>query len=254
MDLIDLFNKEYNKNAIDIGVTGTELAKQRKNFQPMAEENEKKKKTKPQDYLKDKNNLKDILVLVKNKRLSANKTRSELKKMLEDPADLNDFLNSLLKVTKGNKEETKEQGAVAAGAYAGPLFTSKEMKEEEYCDSCDRVKSKCVCNKPKKIETKEGASTTSSGQYLGPSIWAKSTKKKDWGPSRKTQIPGGKFVQVKKKCKKFPYCNQGDINALKIFENEGLKKVITNISESYGLTENYVRNIIYLEMEKLNKH
>jgi predicted transcriptional regulator len=254
MDLIDLFKKEYNKNAIDIGVTGTELAKQRKNFQPMAEENEKKKKIKPQDFLKDKNDLKDILMLVKNKKLSANKTRAELKKMLEDPSDLNDFLNSLLKVTKGNKEETKEQGAVAAGGYSGQLFTSKEMKEEEYCDSCDRVKSKCVCNKPKKIETKEGASTTSSGQYLGPKMWAKSTKKKDWGPSRKTQIPGGKFVQVKKKCKKFPYCNQGDINALKIFENEGLRKVITNISESYGLTENYIRNIIYLEMEKLNKH
>ena len=67
-------------------------------------------------------------------------------------------------------------------------------------------------------------------------------------------IPGGKFVQVKKKCKKFPYCNQGDINALKIFKNEGLKKVISNISESYGLTESYIRNIIYLEMEKLNKH
>ncbi len=35
---------------------------------------------------------------------------------------------------------------------------------------------------------------------------------------------------------------------------EGLKKVISNISESYGLTESYIRNIIYLEMEKLNKH
>lgn len=254
MDLIDLFNKEYNKNAIDLGVTGTELAKQRKNFQPMAEENEKKKKTKPQEFLKDKSDLKDILTLVKNKKLSANKIRTELKKMLKDPAELNDFLNILLKVTKGDKEETKEQGAVAAGGYAGPLFASKEMKEEEYCDACDRVKSKCICNRPKKIETKEGTTTTSSGQYSGPKMWAKSTKKKDWGPSRKTQLPGGKFVQVKKKCKKFPYCNQGDINALKIFENEGLKKVIGNISETYGLTENYIRNIIYLELEKLNKH
>lgn len=254
MDLIDLFKKEYNKNAVDLGVTGTELAKQRKNFQPMAEEKEKKKKTKPQDYLKEKNDLKDILMLVKNKKLSANKTRVELKKMLEDPADLNDFLNLLLKVTKGKKEEPKETGAVSAGGYSGQLFTSKEMKEEEYCDSCDRVKSKCVCNRQKKIETKEGASTTSSGQYIGPKMWAKSTKKKDWGPSRKTQLPGGKFVQVKKKCKKFPYCNQGDINALKIFENEGLKKVIGNISKTYGLNESYIRNIIYLELEKLNKH
>jgi hypothetical protein len=203
MDLIDLFNKEYNKNAIDIGVTGTELAKQRKNFQPMAEENEKKKKTKPQDYLKDKNNLKDILVLVKNKRLSANKTRSELKKMLEDPADLNDFLNSLLKVTKGNKEETKEQGAVAAGGYAGPLFTSKEMKEEEYCDSCDRVKSKCVCNRPKKIETKEGTTTTSSGQYSGPSIWAKSTKKKIGDQAVKHKFLEVSLSRLRKSVKNF---------------------------------------------------
>ena len=252
MDLINLFKKEYNKNAVDLGVTGTELAKQRKNFQPMAEEKEKKKKTKPQEFLKDRSDLKDILTLVKNKKLSANKIRTELKKMLKDPEELNDFLNILLKVTKGEKEETKEQGAVAGGAYSGPLFT-KESKEE-YCDSCDRVKSKCVCNRPKKIETKEGTTTTSSGQYSGPSIWAKSTKKKDWGPSRKTQIPGGKFVQVKKKCKKFPYCNQGDINALKIFENEGLKKVIGNISKTYGLNESYIRNIIYLELEKLNKH
>ena len=26
-------------------------------------------------------------------------------------------------------------------------------------------------------------------------MWAKSTTKKDWGPSRKTQYPGGSFVQ-----------------------------------------------------------
>jgi hypothetical protein len=253
MDLINLFNKEYNKNAMDLGVRGTELAKQRKNFQPMAEE-QTKKKSKPQDYLKDKKNLKDILLLVKNKKMSSNKIKVEIKKMLEDPTEINDFLNSLLEVTKGKKEEPKETGAVAAGAYSGSLFSSKEMKEEKYCEKCKNIEKNCTCNRPKKVETKEGATTTSSGQYSGPSIWAKSTKKKDWGPSRKTQIPGGKFVQVKKKCKKFPYCNQGDINALKIFENQKLKKVITNISESYGLSENYIRNIIYLEMEKMNKH
>jgi hypothetical protein len=218
----------------------------------MAEE-EKKKKTKLQDYLKDKSDLNDILLLVKNKKLSANKIKVELKKMLKEPEDLNDFLNSLLKVTKGKKEEPKETGAVSAGGYSGPLF-SNEMKEEKYCEKCKNIEKDCTCNRPKKVETKEATGSASSGQYSGPSIWAKSTKKKDWGPSRKAQIPGGKFVQVKKKCKKFPYCNQGDINSLKIFENEGLKKVISNISESYGLTESYIRNIIYLEMEKLNKH
>ena len=81
-------------------------------------------------------------------------------------------------------------------------------------------------------------------------MWAKSTKKKDWGPSRKTQIPGGKFVQVKKKCKKFPYCNQGDINALKIFENEVVKKAITNISKTQNISENVIKNILIYEYEK----
>jgi hypothetical protein len=257
MDMINMFNKEYNNAANGLGVNGIDLSKQRKNFQPMEEEKEKKKKTKPQDYLKDKKtNLNDILTLVKNK-MSVSKTRTELKKMLENPEDINDFLHSLLEITKSKKEETKEMtGSGSSGGYSAPLF-GREMKES-VCPICDMKNCKCQdkkhSNGPSRRETKEATGSASSGQYSGPSIWAKSTNKKDWGPSRNTQIPGGKFVQVKKKCKKFPYCNQGDINALKIFENKGLKRVITNISESYGITENYVRNIIYLEMEKLNKH
>ena len=68
-----------------------------------------------------------------------------------------------------------------------------------------------------KVEAKEATGSGSVGGYSQPAMWAKSTKKKDWGPSRKTQIPGGGFVKIKKKCTKFPYCNQGDINALNIF-------------------------------------
>ena len=142
-------------------------------------------------------------------------------------------------------------GAVSAGSFSGPLF-GKEIKEEEYCDSCDRVKSKCICNRPKKVETKEATGSVSSGQYSGPSIWAKSTNKKDWGTKRKTQIPGGKFVQVKKKCKKFPYCNQGDINALRIFENETLSKVINDLSDRYQIHEDFIKEIIFNEMSKRN--
>ena len=29
-------------------------------------------------------------------------------------------------------------------------------------------------------------------------------------------MPDAKYVKVKDKCKKFPYCNQGDINALEL--------------------------------------
>ena len=82
-------------------------------------------------------------------------------------------------------------------------------------------------------------------------MWAKSTSKKDWRGKSKTQIPGGKFVQVKKKCKRFPYCNQGDIKALNIFENEVVKNVINTVSEKYGIDTDTIKTII---ISKWNKH
>lgn len=33
---------------------------------------------------------------------------------------------------------------------------------------------------------------------------------------KKPAIKGGKFVKVNKKCKKFPYCNQGDEKAIEL--------------------------------------
>ena len=98
-------------------------------------------------------------------------------------------------------------------------------------------------------ETKESTGSGSSGSYSQPSMWAKSTNKKDWAAARKTQIPGGQFVSVKKKCKKFPYCNQGDIKALKLWENQTMKKVISNVCEKTGLNENTIKAIIQYELE-----
>jgi hypothetical protein len=73
--------------------------------------------------------------------------------------------------------------------------------------------------------------------------------KKDWRGASKTQIPGGKFVQVKEKCKKFPYCNQGDVKALKIFENETLQRVIKNLSVKHNLSEDIIKSVILTEIK-----
>lgn len=110
-------------------------------------------------------------------------------------------------------------------------------------------------DKLKKVEAKEATGSSSAGSYETTAAWAKSTNKKHWRGASKTQIPGGKFVQVKKKCKKFPYCNQGDINALKLFENEQVKKAISNISEKHNISENVIKTILSYEYEKtkLNK-
>ena len=104
-------------------------------------------------------------------------------------------------------------------------------------------------DKLKKMKTKEATSSSSSGQYATPAMWAKTMNKKDWRGVSKTQIPGGKFVQVKKKCKKFPYCNQGDIKALNIFENEKIQKIIKNISKKYNINENVIKTILSYEYE-----
>jgi hypothetical protein len=69
--------------------------------------------------------------------------------------------------------------------------------------------------------------------------------KKDWRGKSKTQIPGGQFVQVKKKCKTFPYCNQGDIKALKLSEQKNvLDNIIKKMSYKYNISENEVIKIL----------
>jgi len=141
----------------------------------------------------------------------------------------------------------KQNGMKDKNGKQVPNCVPIKENKEEYCDSCDRVKSKCVCGETKKVETKEATGSASSGSYESPAAWAKSTKKKDWRGKSKTQIPGGKFVQVKEKCKKFPYCNQGDIKALNIFENETFKKVVKNISKKHGISENVIKSILSYE-------
>jgi hypothetical protein len=73
---------------------------------------------------------------------------------------------------------------------------------------------------------------------------------KDWRGASKTQIPGGSFVQVKKKCKTFPYCNQGDINALKITKNTTIRKKAKKLSEQYGVDESIILKLIVDEIRK----
>ena len=106
----------------------------------------------------------------------------------------------------------------------------------------------------KKTETKEATGTSSSGQYSGPAFGAKSMKPKDWRGASKTQIPGGAFVQVKNKCKSFPYCNQGDINALKLTKSPTVRKKAKKLAEQYGVDESVIMSILIEEVIKNTKN
>jgi hypothetical protein len=164
--------------------------------------------------------------------------------------------NYYVKLKKIEKQETDEAtSSGSSGAFEGPLFggetdfAKKSNSETPKLDEGIAVGAMGL----DKVEAKEATGSGSVGGYSSPAMWAKSTSKKDWGPSRKTQIPGGGFVKVKKKCTKFPYCNQGDINALKITKNESVKEAIKNVAKTMGVNENVIKTILEHEYEKNQK-
>ena len=224
---IDMFNSKLREYGSQAGVLGPDASDMSKNFKPseVTEENEKKSS---KSYLKDGVTLSQIYDLAKNKKLSNNKIKSEIRKLLNDPEELYDFLNSFRRSEDTKKEESKEAtgSGGGVGAFEGPLFSKKETKEA----------------------TSSGAGV---GAYDAPGfedVKMRGNNPKGRGSSfKKTQLPGGKFVQVKKKCKRFPYCNQGDINALNLSENEDMQIAIQNISRKYGLTEDKIIEIILKE-------
>jgi hypothetical protein len=144
---------------------------------------------------------------------------------------------------KLKKIESKE--ATATGGGTGAFEAPFAFKDSEFVRNS-------LKEKPKKVETKEATGSASVGAYSQPSIWAKSMSKKDFRGYDKPVLPGGKFVTVKKKCKTFPYCNQGDIKALKIFENELVKEVISNLSKKYQISESVIKNLIIDDIKNRN--
>lgn len=143
-------------------------------------------------------------------------------KDIDSTRDFNKFSDEL----KEKKEEnTEATGSGSAGGYVGPLFGEEE---EEV----------------KKTETKEATGSASSGSYETASFLAKSQSKKDWRGAAKPLYKGGKFVKIKKKCLKYPYCNQGDINALKLTELDIFESLLDKLSNEYQIDKTILRKII----------
>ena len=149
------------------------------------------------------------------------------------------------KPSKKKKKEAREAtGAAAAGAYSAPLFSQSKPET-----SPEASKVKVVGEGLVGGETAEATATgASTGAYSTPG-WV-APNKKQWRGRAKTQIPGGQFVTIKKKCQKFPYCNQGDINALKLSENTVIKESISNLSKKYNISEDLIKAIMFHEMRE----
>jgi hypothetical protein len=201
-------------------------------------------------FLKDENSLDEINRLIKNKRLTRNQIKSRIREFLNNPEELTAFLNSYLETLRPKKEEnTEATGAGAAGGYSMPLFSTTKGDITKGVKTV-REGIEIGAGEMSKGETTEATSSSSSGQYNQPAIWAKSLSKKDWKGASTKYMPGAKRVQVKAKCKKFPYCNQGDINALKIFESEPVQKAIDSVSGIFELDKKHISEIVFKELRK----
>ena len=126
---------------------------------------------------------------------------------------------------KETQESEMEEASSAGGAggYVGPLFSTKK--------------------KTKKGEVGEATSAADAGVYSTAYFLA--ANKKNWKGGSKPLYKGGKIVTVKDKCKKFQYCNQGDINALNLTE------AIDNVSKMTGKNVDYIGNLVDNQLSEM---
>jgi hypothetical protein len=159
------------------------------------------------------------------------------------------------------KKEVKETGADSSGSFSGPL-----MKGDS--NVIKRTISKIPNFEPKEELSEEGiistgefdvpafGKSTSGGRrdplkidgpdsiYKGRAVKDKNFPK--WGG------PDSVFVKVKEKCKKFPYCNQGNTGAIEfVHEDKELQKVINEISKKYGIPHQEVEKIVLNEIKDI---
>lgn len=153
--------------------------------------------------------------------------------------------------SKLKKIEAKEMtGASSSGAFVGSAFGGVIKKKDIY-----------NLNNFKKYNVNEATDASSSGPYDAPfgdggknplKIGGEKSIKKSravkdknfpkWGG------PKGIFIKIKEKCKKYPYCNQGDINAIELLE---IKNEVIEISEKYGIPYKEMEKIVLNEINKI---
>jgi hypothetical protein len=160
--------------------------------------------------------------------------------------------------------EPKEQtDASSSGSYEGNAFGSMIKREIHKINNAKLTEEQ-------EIEFKEATDASSSGSYDVPAF-GKTTKGGRKNPLKidgpdsiykgravkdknfpKWGGPDSVFVKVKDKCKKFPYCNQGNTGALEfIKEDQEIKHAITETSKKFGIPYKEMEKIVLNEITKI---
>ncbi len=160
---------------------------------------------------------------------------------------------------KLKKIEAKEMtGGDSSGAYNAPAFGQVIKKkhitkihnmteQEQEIDEVTDGSSSGSYDVPLFGGTKGRKNPLSIGGpdtiYKGRAVKDKNFPK--WGG------PGGKFVKIADKCKKFPYCNQGDKNVLELLESQDLKKAIQENATKYNLPIKEVERLVINQIKQI---
>jgi hypothetical protein len=160
---------------------------------------------------------------------------------------------------KKKKIEAKEMtGGDSSGAYSAPAFGQVIKKkhitkihnmteQEQEIDEVTDGSSSGSYDVPLFGGTKGRKNPLSIGGpdtiYKGRAVKDKNFPK--WGG------PGGKFVKIADKCKKFPYCNQGDKNVLELLESQDLDKAIQENAIKYNLPLKEVERLVINQIKQI---
>ena len=165
-------------------------------------------------------------------------------------------------MTKKKKEEVKETGTDSSGSFSGPLFGKSKVVKRP-------ISSIPNLNLTEEEEIKE-VTAGDAGQFDVPAF-GKTTKGGRKNPLKidgpksiykgravtdknfpKWGGPDSVFVKIKEKCKKFPYCDQGNTGAIEfIHEDDELQESIKEVSKKYGIPHKDVENIVLNEINKI---
>ena len=144
----------------------------------------------------------------------------------------------------GKEKETNETGADAAGSYVGSIAITKKELYEKYSGDINEI----VNAVGFEYDAPFGGGPKGRKNPLkidGPESVKKSRAVKD-KKFPKFGGPGGVFIKIKEKCKRFPYCNQGDINAIEV-----LSESITNLSKELKIPREEIEKIVLNEINKI---
>jgi hypothetical protein len=174
--------------------------------------------------------------------------------------DKKDF--SKMSGLKSEKKDIDETDTGSSGSFEGPAFGSMVKRKITSIPNANLSE--------QEEEVEEATTSSSSGQFDVPAF-GKTTKggRKDPlkidGPDSiykgravtdkkfpKWGGPGGVFVKVKEKCKKFPYCNQGNTGALEfIKEDKEIQTAINEVSKKSGIPRNEIEKIVLNEIKQI---